>query len=109
MKKEHCEHCKEIVNTMYQYYNGEILNDENESLTLWDYFSDCLDIDYLIGSDKKTVKGVRILVAFGGPNIYVDTMQGKVTLYWWNEYGEAWLPSELCQEIDYMFEEIFYC
>lgn len=110
MMEKHNEHCKSIVDDMMSYYNGEVfLDDEQEEqASLFDYFSDALDIEYLINSDR-TFKAVRVLVAFGGPNIYVDTITGKVSLYWWNEEGEAWIPSELCEAINETFEELYNC
>lgn len=86
-------------------------NGENdwEALGIYDYFEDAFDIDYLISSDKETLKGVRVLVAFGGPNIYVDTITGTVHLEWWDEHGEAWIPSEYCEQINEAFEELYHC
>ena len=55
------------------------LYEDCEVVSIMDYFKDCLDIDYLVDS-KKEYKGVRILVAFGGPNIYVSTISCQVEL-----------------------------
>ena len=45
---------------------------------------DCLDIHYVVNSDK-TFRGARILYAFGGPNIWIDTTHEEVQGYWGNE------------------------
>ena len=48
-----------------------------------DYCQDVLDVEYIIGSDGS-FKGARLLVAFGGPNIWIDTRHGRVEGYWWD-------------------------
>tara|TARA_R110001632_G_scaffold109348_1_gene219565 strand:+ start:454 stop:789 length:336 start_codon:yes stop_codon:yes gene_type:complete len=50
----------------------------------FDYLTDALDINYIINGDK-TYKGARILVSFGGPNIWIDTFKEQVEGYWWGE------------------------
>ena len=45
---------------------------------------DCLDINYVIDRDKNYI-GARILYAFGGPNIWIDTLKEEVQGYWGGE------------------------
>ena len=45
---------------------------------------DCLDINYITDRNKK-YKGARILYAFGGPNIWIDTEREEVQGYWGGE------------------------
>lgn len=54
----------------------------------FDYISDVLDINYVINSDR-TYRGTRLLVAFGGPNIWVDTSTNTVTGSWWGDSYSA--------------------
>lgn len=61
----------------YEYEAGEVL-------TALDYLQDALDIRYLVNSDNELLQ-VQILVAFGGPNIWVDIWadgDGEVRGYW---------------------------
>lgn len=51
-----------------------------------DYLEDALDIEYVVGQDK-TYRGARVLVTFGGPNIWIDTQHNWVEGYWW---GDEW-------------------
>lgn len=53
-----------------------------------EYMEDALDINWLLNNDR-TYKGARILVAFGGPNIWIDTSTQTVEGYWWDERFEA--------------------
>ena len=79
-----------------------------EIADIGDYFDDFYDIDYVIGSDKK-YKACRVLVAYGGPNIYIDTWEKQVQLFWWSDTAIADIPDELCAAIDDFFEAIYNC
>ena len=75
---------------------------------LWNYFNDVLDIKYMVNADR-TYNGVQLLVTYGGPNIYISTITGKVELYWWTERGEWSLDRCVIEAIDEVFEEYFMC
>ena len=132
MTEENYNRCKNIAmeldeiaaGTVYRTDDGDTISEndftpeeledleereELESYTMYDYFSDVYDIKYTIGSDRETLYGVKLLVAFGGPNIYVDTNDGKVKLYWWNEYAEYELSEEAIKAINDCFQELYYC
>ena len=86
----------------------EIADNELEIATIGDYFSDFYDVDYIINREKK-YKACRVLVAFGGPNIYIDTWRQEVQLEWWSDTATADIPEELCEQIDEFFKEIYNC
>ena len=54
----------------------------------FEWLEDALDIEYIISSDGS-FKSARVLVAFGGPTIWVDFSRGRVELWWWGEYACA--------------------
>ena len=95
--KYRCPHCENVAE----------IEDYNE-VTIYDYTSDVYDIEYRIGSDMQ-YRSVKIMVACGGPNIYIDTQEKAVRLYWWNEYAEYPLSYGACDVIDNEFEELFQC
>ena len=64
--------------------NGESLNYDGEPVSALDYLNDVLDINYIINSDKS-YKGARVLVAFGGPNIWINTRTKQVEGHWWGD------------------------
>ena len=49
-----------------------------------DYLANALDIEYII-SGRGEYLGARILVTFGGPNIWINTRSGVVEGYWWTD------------------------
>ena len=97
-----------IAKELQDVYDGNAINEEGEVATFYDYFNDALDIEYTIGSDKA-YRGVRIMVACGGPNIYVDTRAGEVQLFWWTDHATAWVQREVCDAIDEVWEEYYNC
>lgn len=115
--------CKGIRDTLEAVYNGEMVADEDgcvdgvdyglfegDSVTMWDFFSHCdgdvLDIEYSVGSDGE-YRGVRLMVTFGGPNIYINTRRGEVEGYWWTDSASVWLPSEVRESIDEVWSEYY--
>lgn len=91
--KYRCPHCHNVVDI-----------DEYEQLSIWDYMNDILDIEYRCGSDKE-YRSCKIMVACGGPNIYIDTASALVKLYWWTEYAEYPLSYDARDAIDEWAEE----
>lgn len=62
--------------------------DDGEEPSVFDWLSNALDIEYTV-DNRKELLGARILVAWGGPNIWVDTRKNRVEGYWWNEHEYA--------------------
>ena len=91
-KEETCEEqlrrmCKRIADDITEKaltrYNGwETKHDEDDEGTLATRFMDHVyDIRYLVGSDKEYL-GAQLMVAGGGPSIWVNT--------WTNEVEGSW-------------------
>lgn len=84
-KKDGCTYHEGV----YIMPDGERILEENlEVATIDDYFSDFYDVDFVVGRDKK-YKACRVLVAFGGPNIYIDTWKQEVRLEWGGRYRDG--------------------
>ena len=97
------------VHMFYIMSDGEaIFEGDIEIATIGDYFSDFYDVDFVVGSDKH-YKACRVLVAFGGPNIYINTWDEQVQLEWWSEKAIADIPEGLCMAIDEFFETLYNC
>ena len=86
----------------------EIADNDLEIATIGDYFNDFYDVEYIVGSDKK-YKSCRVLVTYGGPNIYIDTWNQEVQLEWWGEHAETYIPDDLCEQIDEFFKMLYEC
>lgn len=53
-----------------------------------DYLNDALDIQYIVTGSGEYL-AARILVAFGGPNIWINTQTKTVEGYWWGDSAFA--------------------
>lgn len=82
------------------------LNEEGEETSAYDYLEDALDINWILNSDRS-YKGARILVAFGGPNIWIDTTTNTVEGYWWGDKYSARFDDQI--GLDEALEELFAC
>ncbi len=87
---DECRHCEEEVQPM----------------SVYDYIHDALDIEYTIGSDGSYL-GARVLVAFGGPNIWIDTRYRRVDGHWWRDQNNMAYTDEM--GIDDACRELFDC
>jgi len=102
------EHVKEIADNIS---NGievtkEDIDDDlydleyeiGDTIHATDYLQDALDIRYLVSGDSdETLLKVEILVAFGGPNIWVDIWSdgtGQVRGYWYSDNASASIYSD---------------
>lgn len=81
------DHVQQIANTLTNGF-GDELNIDNQPLDGLDYLQDALDIEYIVNKDRDYL-GARVLVAFGGPNIWINTRTKLVEGYWWGEYAKA--------------------
>lgn len=55
----------------------------------WFEEHEVLDIEYTIGRNG-TYLGARLLMTFGGPNIYINTRTGEVEGYWGTDKATAY-------------------
>jgi DNA-directed RNA polymerase subunit RPC12/RpoP len=132
-EKENRDHCRRIAEEVEAYANGQVYRcpecdeilhlpddvgdkyrcphcgevsdlDDLEQLSVWDYLADCLDVEYRCGSYRE-YRSVQIMVAWGGPNIYLDTASKAVELYWWNESARYLLSDEAAEALDQWAED----
>lgn len=95
--------------TIYKTSCGCRLEDEpDEQLSVLDFIQDAYDIEYRVGSDRE-YRSVKIMVACGGPNIYIDTARRLVTLRWCTDYAEYPISSTACDALDEYMEEYWGC
>lgn len=112
----HCPECGEEIQLPENvgdkfkcYHCGEVSDiDDLEQLSIWDYLNDVFDIEYRIGSDKE-LRSVQIMVACGGPNIYIDTATRAVELYWWTERASYPISIDAAEEINWWAMELYQC
>lgn len=82
-------------------------NDDGDECSAFDYLQDALDIEYIVASDRKTLLGARVLVAFGGPHIWINTRTGTVEGHWWGDSTSASFTDSI--GLGDALEELFNC
>ena len=78
--------------------------DDWEPCGMWEYFDDVYNIRYVVDGDLDYC-GVNVMIACGGPNIWVDTYSQTVDLYWGGDHVSYELWSSTTDEIDEIFRE----
>ena len=74
---------KRIAN---QVNSGEYDNEVGGECSAFDFLCDALDIRFVVSNDLEYI-GAEVLVAFGGPNIWIKTTSRKVEGFWWGDYA----------------------
>ena len=90
----------------HEHILDETGQDEGDMMYASDYLGDCLDIQYIVSGQKEYL-GARVLVAFGGPNIWINTQTGTVEGYWWGDSAFASFNDNI--GIDDFLSEMWEC
>lgn len=111
-----CPECGEVIRWDDSQYDddnasytcphcGETFDESDlESLSVYDFIADALDIEIRCSLERE-YRSARVMVAFGGPTIYIDTESKLVQLYWWNEYSEYSITREAADALDEAISE----
>jgi hypothetical protein len=103
-----CENCTECgADLGKSSFCPECEAHNPDTLSGFDYIANALDINWILNSDHA-LKGARILVAFGGPNIWIDTDKQTVEGTWWNESFKAPYSNDE-MDIEGACAEVFGC
>jgi len=102
------ERLKEVVMaTIEEIENLPTIEDDEGKYN--NFFNDILSVTYISHFDnqKQIYQGAELLVAFGGPNVYIDTRYNLVVGHWGSSSIEmSYNDDNFLYEY---FEEFFYC
>lgn len=105
------ECCPECGGEIYANFPNAACHDcsweGSEYMSGFDYLSDALDIQYIVTGNGDYL-GARVLVAFGGPNIWIDTQRKRVEGHWWSESFMV-SYSDDAMDIDDALSELWAC
>ena len=107
MNTENRDYLLRVREEIEKYYNG-FENEDGEEVSLFDYLSDVLDFEITINS-RMEYSSCKVWVTLGGPNIWIDTAERELKLSCGGERDSIYLDSDICDEIDAYFEEIYNC
>lgn len=124
-KRELERMCKDIAETLGSFCDGMFYDtekgkmvskipknnkDEDRYQTLYDYLvRDNLGIKIKTDIKGATMYSCEICVAWGGPNIYIDTGSQAVEGYWGADKVSHFLPRKICDAIDDVIDEERSC
>ena len=98
------ENTQRKTDKMLQDNCDHIAKDIDSLVDAGKWMEDALDIEWITFQDKK-FKAARVLVAFGGPNIWVNTQTNTVEGYWWNDRANAYFKEN--KDLDSYLEEVY--
>ena len=88
-REELLAHCHSIARDIERgTWEGFEPTEDSPEPNGFDYLSDALDIEYIVNG-KREYLGARVLVAFGGPNIWINTRTKTVEGAWWGTHVSA--------------------
>jgi hypothetical protein len=97
---------KDLTNPpMDEWNEGRDIDNEGE-FSAFDYLQNALDIEYIVNG-KGEYLGARVLVAFGGPNIWVNTRTQTIEGAWWSDKASASFVDNL--GLDDALSELWAC
>ena len=105
MSKDIKNHVQHIADMLSRGFEGE-KNSDDEDFTAFDYLQDALDFEYIV-NNRGEYLGARVLVAFGGPNIWVNTRAHTVEGHWWGDSAYASFTDGL--GLDDALSELWSC
>lgn len=114
-----CPECGEVINRDWDDVGdsfrcpecGEVSDpDYWDQLSIWDFLADVYDVEFRVsGRHDDSPRSVRVMVACGGPNIYIDSASGSVELYWWNEHARYYISNEAQDALNEWADEYWGC
>ena len=111
--EDHCRHIAESITNELKDCDPDEFNrwhEEGEPKDFtpsgWDYLDDVYDIEYIIDADGN-YRGAELMVAGGGPNIYVETRDNTVRGYWWGDKAQWHYVDNI--GLDDACEELYQC
>nr|DAR72341.1 MAG TPA: hypothetical protein [Caudoviricetes sp.] len=93
-----------------EYFKDE-MTEAYENNDFWEYLAnlDIYNIDFTITLCYQVLKykSVCIMVACGGPNIYIDTSNGALIGAWGGDREKIYLDNNIINEINSYFEDYY--
>lgn len=71
----------------------------------YDYLGDVLEIRYTVNSDREYL-GAELLLGYGGPNVWLNTYSGELTVYW-DEKIVRHVPSTFVEQLNVALEDLW--
>jgi len=101
--KKKSETCEEQLRRMCKAHAEEITD---KKISIDDLMESVLDIEWITFNDHK-YKAARLLVAFGGPSVWINLQSLTVDGYWWGDHCKHGFVDNI--GLDNYLEELHAC
>ena len=98
-------HVQFIADRLSNGFADEV-NSDGDPMNAFDYLADALYIEYVVDG-KCEYLGARVLVAFGGPNIWINTRTNTVEGAWRGDSANATFTDNI--DLDDALSEMWEC
>lgn len=88
--------------------DGEYRDEDGNPTSPYEFICDALDVE-VTRSLNGDYRGARILLTFGGPNVWLDTADRELQGAWGGKRVNMFVPYDVCEEIDAAIEEYAGC
>ena len=95
--------CKQQLRDQCKHIADQITDGKEDA---HEWMEDVYEIEWITYGDK-TYKSARLMVAGGGPSIWVNLQRNVVQGYWWGDYCEHHFSDQI--GLDDYLEEIYDC
>ena len=95
--------CKQRLRDQCKHIANQITAGKKDA---HEWMEDVYEIEWITYGDK-TYKSARLMVAGGGPSIWVNLQRNVVQGYWWGDYCECPFADNI--GLDDYLEEIYDC
>ena len=102
------EYCEEIAHDLDKYAENNLFLDENEDYEGQNYLDDYLDVKWILDYNRDYF-ACSVCVAWGGPNIYIDTWDKCVCGYWGADKVEYPMSFRAVEAVDNYMSDIYSC
>lgn len=99
--EQYLKHCYQEIK---EHCDGEAVGEDGEIRTIWDCVGGQLDYCKIYNSTGE-LAGVKIMIALGGPTVWIDTEDQRLYFVHGNEIGQMWVYSDMCDAINEVFYE----
>lgn len=93
-------------------FRDEIAREYNNG-TLWEYLTnlDIYDCKFTVELGRKGLdyRSVRVMLACGGPNVYLDTEEGALLGFWGSDKETLYLDRDIVEELNDFYEDYYNC
>lgn len=87
---------------------GEYRDEDGNPTSPYEFICDALDVE-VTRSLNGDYRGARVLLSFGGPNVWLDTADRELQGAWGGRRANIHVPYEVCEAIDAAVEELTSC